>query len=246
MKRVEATLRGFDCLAFVNRSGGCSIAECARGVGLPRSTTERLLETLRGAGYVLRTDDRRYRVAAKARSLSDSHQDPDWITEIALPELAAFAEQVIWPVGLVTARGLTVEVRLVVENHPTAIVRWPPGAERPLHRWSGGLLYLSELSPGLRRDAIEALKAAYPEDSAADWLDLERRLEDVKRLGYAINRTTDRESGFAAPIRIGGRFVGGVGMQWITRSVKREEVRTRYIPSVREVARRIEERLAQA
>lgn len=244
LKRVEATLRGFKCLTFANLHDGCSVAECARGLALPPTTTHRLLETLRTAGYLIRGEDLRYRVASKARSLSESYVESDWIVDVIKPELTALSRQLIWPVGYITPRGLTAEVRLIIEKRPTAILHWRPGSELPLHRCSGGLLYLSELEPGLLRDTVQALQATHPEDSAAVWSNLERRLEEVRQSGYAICRTTERESGLALPVRLGGTFIGGIGMQWITRAVKPDEIRSRYIGAMGDVAQRIEVRLA--
>src|SRR5205085_5743749 len=105
----------------------------------------------------------------------------------------------------VTPRALAIEVRLLIENKPTAIVRWRPGSELPLHRCSGGLLYLAHLTPDRLAETVAALKELHPGDPPADWQGLDQRLEEARRLGYAIGRTTERESGFAVPIRRAGR-----------------------------------------
>jgi DNA-binding IclR family transcriptional regulator len=54
-------------MAALGDNNGLTVTEAARRVRLPRTTTYRVLETLRAGGYVLRDDMDRYRQTEKGR-----------------------------------------------------------------------------------------------------------------------------------------------------------------------------------
>ncbi len=73
---IRALNRGLDVLTELNRVERAAINTMASAVGLPRTTTYRILETLRLAGYVERdTHDDCYRPTIMVRALSDGFDD---------------------------------------------------------------------------------------------------------------------------------------------------------------------------
>jgi DNA-binding IclR family transcriptional regulator len=61
VRPIRSLLRGLDVIAALSEGDGLTVTETARRVRLPRTTTYRVLETLRSGGYVLRDDMDRYR-----------------------------------------------------------------------------------------------------------------------------------------------------------------------------------------
>lgn len=70
VRPIRALLRGLEAMAVLSASRGLTVTETARRAKLPRTTTYRILETLRAGGYVLRDEHDRY-VIASERTVSN-------------------------------------------------------------------------------------------------------------------------------------------------------------------------------
>src|ERR1700712_3942601 len=100
---VRGLERGLAVLRAVNALGSATSIDVARLTGLPRPTVHRLLETLRGQGFLRRPRLRdAYRLTLKVKSLSDGYKDDDWITEIADVVLDDLFREVVWPTDIAT------------------------------------------------------------------------------------------------------------------------------------------------
>ncbi len=65
VRPIRALLRGLEALAVLSASRGLTVTETARRAKLPRTTTYRILETLRAGGYVIRDEHDRYLIASE-------------------------------------------------------------------------------------------------------------------------------------------------------------------------------------
>jgi len=102
---IRALNRGLEVLTELNRLERAAINTLASAVRLPRTTTYRILETLRLAGYVERDPhDDCYRPTIMVRALSDGFDDEAMVAHIAKPHLAALGAQIVWPVAVATPR----------------------------------------------------------------------------------------------------------------------------------------------
>src|ERR1700744_3790218 len=87
---IRALNRGLEVLTELNRLERPAINTLANTVGLPRTTTYRILETLRLAGYVERdAHDDCYRPTIMVRALSDGFDDEALVAHLAKPMLAS-------------------------------------------------------------------------------------------------------------------------------------------------------------
>ncbi len=69
---IRTTRKVLATIEALNQHQALRVAEMARILGLPRTTTFRLLETLRDLGYIARRDDDlRYHLTARILALSD-------------------------------------------------------------------------------------------------------------------------------------------------------------------------------
>jgi DNA-binding IclR family transcriptional regulator len=66
VRPIRALLRGLEAMAVLSASRGLTVTETARRAKLPRTTTYRILETLRAGGYVVRDEHDRYLIASEA------------------------------------------------------------------------------------------------------------------------------------------------------------------------------------
>lgn len=66
VRPIRSLLRGLDVMAALAEGEGLTVTQAARKVRLPRTTTYRVLETLRVGGYVQRDEHDRYRQTQKS------------------------------------------------------------------------------------------------------------------------------------------------------------------------------------
>lgn len=93
--RNQSLERGFAILEFLGASAsGHSIAEIARETGLHRATAHRLLEVLRGLGYVYKASDHRYWVGFELHRFGHRPSMIARVTHHAHPFLVALANEV--------------------------------------------------------------------------------------------------------------------------------------------------------
>ncbi|HEY2144872.1 MAG TPA: helix-turn-helix domain-containing protein [Steroidobacteraceae bacterium] len=131
---VRALNRGLEVLTEVNRLERAAINTLAAAVGLPRTTTYRILETLRLAGYVERdAHDDCYRPTIMVRALSDGFDDEALVAHLAKPLLAILGEQIVWPVAVATPSGSTMMIRETTDaSSPLALEQYSAGVRIPM------------------------------------------------------------------------------------------------------------------
>ena len=109
---IRALNRGLEVLTELNRLERAAINTLANAVGLPRTTTYRILETLRLAGYIERdAHDDCYRPTIMVRALADGFDDEAMIAHIAKPHLASLCAAIVWPIAIATASGTSMVIR---------------------------------------------------------------------------------------------------------------------------------------
>src|SRR5271156_6741172 len=156
---IRALNRGLDVLTELNRLERAAINTLATAVGLPRTTTYRILETLRLAGYVERdTHDDCYRPTIMVRALSDGFDDEAMIAHIAKPHLAALGAQIVWPVAVATPSGATMMIREATDRQsPLALEQFRAGLRVPMLGSAAGRAYLAFCSNQERDALLEVL-----------------------------------------------------------------------------------------
>src|ERR1700721_1623983 len=108
---IRALNRGLDVLTELNRLERAAINTLAAAVGLPRTTTYRILETLRLAGYVDRdAHDDCYRPTIMVQPLREGFDDEALVAHIAKPLVATLGSQIIWPVPIAPPSGSTMMI----------------------------------------------------------------------------------------------------------------------------------------
>ena len=151
---IRALNRGLDVLIELNRLERAAINTLANAVRLPRTTTYRILETLRLAGYVERDPhDDCYRPTIMVRALSDGGFDDEaMVAHIAKPHLAALGAQIVLAGGGCHPSGATMMIRETTDRQsPLALEQY--SARRVRYSSAAGRAYLAFCSPA-QRDAL--------------------------------------------------------------------------------------------
>lgn len=237
--------RGLSVLVSLNQHGRLNVAEVARDTDLPRTTTLRILETLRRLGYISRDrDDRRYRLTIQVHQLADGYDDESWIAEVAQPHAEALMRVVGgWPVLLATPLGPSMVWRVNTDRQSSAtLARFRVGMRVPLHRSASGLVFLAFSSVAQRRTTLDLLGATWiaRQEEKEDRQALEAGLAEIRASGCAIySRPSEQESAIAVPVLAGGRYLASLAMRYRCGAMRDREVKSRYLGALQCTAQSI-------
>lgn len=245
-KEVRGLTRGLEVLRGLNRlPGGIgSTSELARACALDRTTTKRLLETLRHLGLVRPGDrDGQYCLTFDVRSLSEGFEDEAWVGKVALPAMQAAAHELMWPCDLGTAEAGFMVVResthrwSALSQHRAMI-----GERLPLLATAIGRAYLAACGEVEREGLLELLRPRgdWIGEQARDQAAVTRMLRATQRRGYSVNEGEwIREAGFGAiavPVFAGERLLAALNMVFPKGAIAPDELRRRYLPVLQRLA----------
>jgi IclR family transcriptional regulator, mhp operon transcriptional activator len=244
---IRALNRGLGVLTELNRLERAAINTLATAVRLPRTTTYRILETLRLAGYVTRDlHDDCYRPTIMVRALSDGFDDEAMVAHIAKPHLAALGAQIVWPVAIATPSGATMMIRETTDREsPLALERYSAGVRVPMLGSAAGRAYLAYCRAQERDALLELLsRSPLPEDRMArSRIEVERILNETRTQGYGMThraRRVSEEISLAIPVRAKDRILATVTVRYAATAVPLRTAVEQFLPKMREVARKIE------
>ena len=245
-KEVRGLARGLDVLKALNRvPGGIgSTTELAKACSLDRTTTKRLLETLRGQGFVRQGErDGQYYLTFEVRRLSEGFEDETWVGQVATPLMHASVRELVWPCDLGTAEAGSMVVR--ESTH-----RWSPlsqhramiGERMPVLVTALGRAYLAACEEVEREGLLELLRRRddWIGEQARDKAYVTRTLRDTVRRGYAYNDGEWlREASFAAiavPVMAGDRVLAAVNLVFPKAAVSKKDLESRFVPALKRLA----------
>jgi IclR family mhp operon transcriptional activator len=240
---IRALNRGLEVLTALNRLERAAINTLANAAELPRTTTFRILETLRLAGYVERdSHDDCYRPTVRVRALSDGFDDGALLAHVAKPHLTALGTQLVWPVAIATPAGAAMLIREATDHQsPLALERHGAGVRVPLLSSAAGRAYLAFCSAS-QRDTLVELLAQSPraEDRLArDRAELERLLQETRAQGFGMAQRARRiseETSLAIPIMVQDRVLGTISVRFAATAVPLRLAIEQFLPKMSEVA----------
>ncbi|MDP9089285.1 MAG: helix-turn-helix domain-containing protein [Pseudomonadota bacterium] len=248
---IRALIRGLDVLTELNRLQRAAINTLAAASSLPRTTTYRILETLRLAGYVERDAyDDCYRPTVLVRALSAGFDDEALVAHIAKPLLAALGAQIVWPVAVATPCGSSMMIRETTDRQsPLALEQYCAGVRVPMLGSAAGRAYLA-FCPAPQRDAMLELlaRSSLPEDRVArNRSEVERLLSETRAQGFGMAqraRRVSQETSLAIPVRAKDTILATVSVRYAATAVPLRTAMEQFIPKMREVAQKIEMQFA--
>jgi IclR family mhp operon transcriptional activator len=228
-------------LTFLNCNGDSTVTEVATAIGVPRTTSYRLLETLASEGYVEKQPHSHiYRLTSMVQNLSSGFGDSDLVVEVAKPWITQVGAEVRWPLALATPIGCDMMVRVITDHDtPLAIDRYFIGFRTPMLYAPSGLCYLAHCDEETRASVLDLIRrtgstAEQPHHGGAD---LDFKLDQIRRQGFCHIRFAEyREGGLAAPLFAEGKVVGGIVMRYIKSTMKAAQLEEHYVPIVQKLA----------
>lgn len=197
MRGVGRTMAVFDC--FSEDRPSLNLQSIANRVGLPKSTTFRLVQSLEQAGYLVRLENQEYCLSHKLLRLAKLAQASSDIRHIARSVMEDAAKASGETVTLNAARGHERICLEVIDTPSPLAAIAKPGQHVPLVDGATAKLLLAFL-PG--SDFKEAVNYASQVSGLAR-SDLLSELERVRNVGYAVTHGERiiGVSAVAAPVR---------------------------------------------
>jgi IclR family mhp operon transcriptional activator len=240
-QEVKSLKKALRALAFLNYHGEATVTEVANAIGVPRTTSYRLLETLASEGYVEKqAHSNIYRLTSLVQKLSSGFGDCDLVVEVAKAFVNKVGAEVRWPIALATPMGSEMMVRLATDHDtPLAIDRYLIGFRTPMLHAPTGLCYLAFCDEATRASILDLISRSSPASARQPngAANLEFTLKQVRQQGFCHIRYAEyREGGLAVPLFANGKVVGGIVMRYIKSTLKTAQVEEHYVPIVQKLA----------
>jgi DNA-binding IclR family transcriptional regulator len=192
-------------------------AEVARRIQVNRSTALRTLIELQEAGYVKR-DDRSKAFSLRPErfySLIANQPDHRRLMDILNPVLAALSDA-SGEASMYAAPANGMMVYVAYHPSPSIVtISERVGAVRHMNCSAVGKAYLSALDPAALDQELGRLDyTGGTKEAAQGPIELRARIQAARSVGYALDREETFADGscVAAPLHLGGRLIGAVGI----------------------------------
>jgi IclR family mhp operon transcriptional activator len=249
---IRALNRGLAILAELNRLQRAPINTLAAAARLPRTTTFRILETLRLGGYLDRDpSDDCYSPTVRVRALSDGFDDEAMLAHLAKPHLAALCAQIVWPAEIATPAGGAMMLRETTDHQsPLALEQRSAGARIPMLTSAAGRAFLAYSQAPLRDALLELLAhSSSPEDRLArDRAEVDRLLQETRTQGYGMSqraRRVSEETSLAIPIRVRDRVMATLSVRYAATALPLRAAVEQLLPKMHDVVDKLQREFAQ-
>ncbi len=248
-KEVRGLSRGLDLLRALNGlpGGVATTSLLAKICQLDRTTTKRLLETLRISGYVRQTEkEGEYVLTFAVNRLSDGFHDDLWIKKAARPLMHLHVSQLLWPCDLGTLDSGFMIIRESthrwsrLSQHRTMM-----GERLPLFTTAMGRAYLS----ACKEDEKEALLQLLAQRTdalgviARDHDHVLKLIETTRERGYAVNDgewfSQLKFSAIAVPVFVEQHLIGAMNMVFPVGSISADELKSKWAPKLQQLAQSV-------
>ena len=229
---------------FTRETPELTIAELAERAGLNKATCSRLVTTMAHAGWLTRTQDRRFAPTFKALEVGAVALGRLDVREEARPLLRDLAGRFGDTAHLMVPDGTrAVCLEKIDGDHPVRVVAVDVGTSIPLHMAAAPLALLAH-RPDLRAELdLDSLEAFTAQTTAA--AELDDRLEEIRRLGYArsVGDYADGVAAIGAPVydsdgvAVAAVSLGGVADRF--RPPRREQIAEAVVAVARELSTRL-------
>ena len=242
---IRSLERGLIILRTLSRLGPLTISEAAVATELPRQTVSRILFFMEDLGYVVRRKaDKRFEVGEQALSLTDGLRHSSWVRQAAVPVMEALCRDVLWPVTLVHARRLSMEVLWDTDALSPLVMRPTPiGLRFPLITSISGRVYLANINEEQRRTMIQAVLADNPavlnDVDLSEGL-LDKQLEAIKTRGFYCDQMPHKgHSSLAAPVFQDGNIAAVLDIRFPVKALNVKDASAQFAEKVMRCAAEI-------
>ena len=213
---IRSVLTGLRVLERLADPGLVGVSELARDLGLPKSSVQRMLLTLKQGGWAIdvHSEATRWTLTSNMLRLGQRHQAGNDLRAIALPVMEHLLQETRETVHLSIPNGDTIFVAESLESSQPVRAHVSPGATLPLLATANGQALLSTWSDEAIEELLSKGLTAYTPFTMTDSALVNAAIRQARVRGYGVNEQQWREGvhGIAAPIVVGGTGVAGIGI----------------------------------
>jgi IclR family acetate operon transcriptional repressor len=213
---VRSVLTAMRVLERLSDSGLIGVSELSRNLELPKSSVQRMLLTLKEAGWAVdvRGEVTQWKLTPTMFRLGQHHQARNGLRATALPVMEQVREETRETVHLSVLRGDAVVVLECLESMQPVRAHVTTGDVIPLHASTNGQALLSTQSDETVRQLISKGLSGYTAATITNPAKLEAAVRRARERGFASGEGQWREGvhAVAAPIVVGGVGVAGIGI----------------------------------
>ncbi|MCB0997515.1 MAG: helix-turn-helix domain-containing protein [Acidimicrobiales bacterium] len=187
MKSVQSTITVFETVALHQPIG---LSELSRRLGIPKSTVQRTLNTLRDAGWLRHdlAERGQWVVTAHFAALAELAPVAVAVRDASHDHLQRLRAECATPVGLFMLDGVTMAavagLRAPLSQRDVEVAFGP----LPVHVSAGGRAILSRLPVATRKEALGSRLQRHTPHSLTDVRAILTEIERAEELGYAVVR----------------------------------------------------------
>jgi IclR family acetate operon transcriptional repressor len=216
LSAVQSVLTATRVLERLSEPGLVGVSELSRDLGVPKSSVQRMLLTLKQAGWAedVRGETTRWTLTPKMFRLGQHHQAGSGLRAAALPVMEHLRNETRETVHLVVQRENAVVVVECLDSPQAVRAHVTPGDVLPLHASTNGRALLSTQSDEAVMDVIAHGLSAFTPMTITDPAVFEDLIRQVRARGYATGVGQFREGvhAVAAPIVVGGVGIASIGV----------------------------------
>lgn len=213
---VQSVLTALRVLQRLSEPGEIGVSELSRDLGLPKSSVQRMLVTLKEAGWAtdVRGPSTRWSLTQKMFRLGQRHHAGNGLRATALPVMEHLRDQTRETVHLVVQRDDTVVVIECLDSPQPVRAHVNPGDVLPLHASTNGRALLSTQSDEVLQKLIAKGLTAHTSMTITDPALFEDVIRQTRARGFAsgIGQFRDGVHAVAAPIVVGGVGIASLGV----------------------------------
>ncbi len=214
--RVDSTLsKGLTILEYITKvKGSVGVSDLSRALGLTKSNTFRLLQTLTALGYVRHEEDKTYSATMKTWQIGRAVVENLNLRSVAAPMMRYLSEETRETIYLAVRDGLQVTYIDKIDSSKT-IRSWNPvGGTAPLYCVGTGKAMLAADYRDLR-DLISARLEPFTDRTITEIEALDKDMAATLQRGYAVDTGEFRQRIYSlgAAIHIpDGAVIGALGV----------------------------------
>jgi DNA-binding IclR family transcriptional regulator len=187
-----------DLIDFLGQAGEpVTLAHVRSALGMPKSSTHRLLSELAALGIVRRTEDGRYSLGPRLLYWGEAAADTFDLRAVAEPLMRQLRDEIGESVHLYLREGSTRVCIAAAEGRHELRPFIQLGRPLPLRVGAAGKLLLAFAEKDVQEREVEAARAGTDAMPNAPGADLARQLDEVREQRWATS-IAEREDGVAA------------------------------------------------
>ncbi len=248
---IRSVERAIELLQALNGQAVSTLDSLHRQTGLPKPTLVRLLRTFEAKQIVSQSAQYgNYYLTAGVNTLSHGYHHDPLIIEASAPIMESLTRKIKWPLSIAVFRRDSMVIRYSTNvNSPWTLAHTVIGLHPSMINRAHGRAYLAFVAPQEQEIILQIVrKSDDPEDQLAkNEKETRKILNETKKQGYGLRVPADSKGSatIAVPIFDDDRVIASLALTWFFSVMTAEEVVSRHLPELKEVAVNISARLRQ-